>query len=609
MGGGSAPDVLRWGVSTELAPGSVVAGRYRIVARLGEGGMGAVYRATQEPLGREVALKVMSAALAQDKDAIERFHREARASSSLSHPNIVTVYDFGEDRGALYLAMELIPGTPLDALLEQGPLPWPRALTILRGVCAALTEAHTKGIIHRDLKPANVIVSATSTHVDVAKVVDFGIAKLKETGNKSLTMTGAIVGTPGYVAPELFHGLEPSPQADLYALGVMAFDILCGGPPFKGNTAAELLKQHLFDPPPAPSSRAAGLPPALDALVLSLLEKDPSKRPASARDVDAALAALAGVVVVPLAPSQSTEMGMSKAKATAVTPGSSSLLSPPSRAFSPSPVSQSSSSPQLSPLSQLSPPRRWPLVVAGLVVLAASAGGVALLVSTSTPVASPPVVASVPAPAPSAPSAPSAPASPPVSPPVSEPVSPPAPASPRALSVVEDDDNAADQKGRKKKKREREQEQKEQREQREQKTEAVDAAAAPLVATSSAPRRRAFLGTVPDATFTGHGVRIGSVTRRSPAAAALVPGDIMIQLDNDVVDGVAGLAIALSRHAPGDRVRVVFVRDGAEHAVELTLTGPPGTALPDSEPERRRDNSIDGTLRRVGNQIDRQFKN
>jgi serine/threonine-protein kinase len=287
-----------------LAPGTLIAGRDRVVDKLGEGGMGAVYRATQEPLGREVALKVIAAGLAVDKGAVERFQREARASSSLSHPNIVTVYDYGKDDvNGLFIAMELIQGAPGDKLVEKGPLPWRRAVAVLRGVCAALAEAHAKGIVHRDLKPANVLVTSTTTQQDIAKVVDFGIAKMRD-GGATLTMTGAVVGTPGYVAPELFDGHEPSPQTDLYALGVVAFELLCGRAPFPGKTPMELIKAHILTAPASPSLYASELPPALDALVLSLLAKDPATRPQSAADVDLALQSLQLLTPAPASSSE-----------------------------------------------------------------------------------------------------------------------------------------------------------------------------------------------------------------------------------------------------------------------------------------------------------------
>lgn len=177
-------------------------------------------------------------------------------------------------------------------------------------MCAALAEAHTKGIVHRDLKPANILVTSTATQNDIAKVVDFGIAKMKD-GSATLTMTGAVVGTPGYVAPELFDGKEPSPATDLYALGVVAFEFFCGCAPFPGKTPMELIKAHILSQPAAPSLVVSNLPPAVDRLVLSLLAKDPAERPQTAQAVDAMLVeALNNVYDAPapaLAPHARTE--------------------------------------------------------------------------------------------------------------------------------------------------------------------------------------------------------------------------------------------------------------------------------------------------------------
>lgn len=277
-----------------LADGTVVAGRYRVVGKLGEGGMGAVYRAVQEPLGREVALKVIAPALTRDADSVERFRREAKAASSLSHPHIVTVFDFGEDAGLLFLAMELIPGVGLDVALRRGPMPPQRAIPILRGVCAALAEAHAHGIIHRDLKPQNIMLTSTSTQQDVVKVVDFGIARLSDQGNSTLTRTGAVVGTPGYVAPEFFDGASASPTSDLYAVGVVAYELLAGVAPFPSGSPREILKAVLFGELQPLHVVAPHVPAPLEQLVMSLMSKDPTKRPSSARAIEAALAALQG---------------------------------------------------------------------------------------------------------------------------------------------------------------------------------------------------------------------------------------------------------------------------------------------------------------------------
>ncbi len=287
----------------EMERGEVVGGRYRIVGTLGVGGMGAVYRAVQEPLGREVALKVIAPGLASDADAVERFRREAKAASALSHPNIVTVFDFGDDGGTLFIAMELLSGEGLDGVVRRGPTPARRAIPIMRGICAALAEAHAKGIVHRDLKPANVMLTSTSTQHDVVKVVDFGIARIADGGDgRTLTQEGAVVGTPGYVAPELFDGAAPSATTDLYALGVLAYELLCGTTPFPGVTPREVLKAVLFGEPLPLRRFAQDVPSALEGLVLSLLARDPRQRPPNAKAVDDALAGIDPAASLPPLP-------------------------------------------------------------------------------------------------------------------------------------------------------------------------------------------------------------------------------------------------------------------------------------------------------------------
>jgi len=321
-----------------LSAGTVVAGRYRVVEKLGEGGMGAVYRAVQEPLGREVALKVIAPALARDADAVERFRREAKAASSLSHPHIVTVYDFGADGGLLFLAMELIAGVGLDVIVRRGQTPPARAIAILRGVCAALSEAHARGIIHRDLKTQNIMLTSTSTQQDVVKVVDFGIARLADHAGATLTQTGAVVGTPGYVAPELFDGAAPSAASDLYAVGVVAYELLAGVAPFPGGTPREILKAVLFGEPPPLRAFVRDVPAPLEGLVMGLLEKDPAKRPGSARAVEAALSALQGGVTATASPSPPSSTPLSSSpppsSPTPVTSvqvfGTETMLPPPS---------------------------------------------------------------------------------------------------------------------------------------------------------------------------------------------------------------------------------------------------------------------------------------
>lgn len=304
-----------------LVPGSVVAGRDRVLNPVGAGGMGTVYRAVEEPLGREVALKVISPGLARDPDVVERFRREAKAASALAHPHIVTVFDFGQDGETLFIAMELLVGEGLDDVVRRGPMPVARALPILRGISAALAEAHARGIIHRDLKPQNVMLTSTSTQQDVARVVDFGIARMAKGGGRTLTQTGVVVGTPGYVAPETFDGASPSPSSDLYALGVLAYELLCGTPPFPGVTPREILKAVLFGEPLPLRNFARDVPPALEVLVLALLARDPTKRPASAKDVDQALAAIPTTSLSSLPPLPLPSLSPSSSPSTRVMAG------------------------------------------------------------------------------------------------------------------------------------------------------------------------------------------------------------------------------------------------------------------------------------------------
>jgi hypothetical protein len=260
--------------------GRTIAGRYRIEKQLGAGGMGAVYLAVQSPLERRVALKVLHPSLTESADAEARFAREAQSSSHLSHPNIVAVHDFGTDEKMHYLVMELVDGESLlEVLARERVLSLERASKIVAGVCDALTFAHERGVIHRDIKPANVML--LSTPADFVKVLDFGIAKVR--GWETLTADGAVLGTPGYVPPELFEPEgKPSTSSDLYALGVMLFEMLTGRQPFLGDTPMQLIKQAVMNDPPRPSELAE-VPAPVEALILELLAKTPEGRPPSAQ--------------------------------------------------------------------------------------------------------------------------------------------------------------------------------------------------------------------------------------------------------------------------------------------------------------------------------------
>ena len=262
--------------------GKMLPGGYRISEFIAEGSMGRVYRAEQANLGRSVAVKIMNSALLSHPSMVERFRTEARAASMLTHPNCMRVYDFGETPDKRpYLVMELLHGQDLELILRDEPLlPIPRVFDITLQVLRALEEAHSQGIVHRDLKPANVFVMPQRTGGEVVKVVDFGLAKLRSAvSGSNMTMTGTICGTPAYMAPEQATGSETDARADLYAVGIMLYEMIAGRPPFASDEPTVLLRNHVFDDPP-PIAPIAGdrLIPGVEAIVMRALEKKPKDR-------------------------------------------------------------------------------------------------------------------------------------------------------------------------------------------------------------------------------------------------------------------------------------------------------------------------------------------
>jgi eukaryotic-like serine/threonine-protein kinase len=264
--------------------GRVLGRRYRVLSRLGEGGMGAVYLCEHAVLGRRYAVKVLRPALADDPELVERFRNEAIAASRAGGENVVDVLDFGtEDDGAHYYVMEALEGRSLGALIvEDGPLEVPRALALLDQLCRALGAAHARGVVHRDVKPDNVFVERRRDGAERAKVIDFGISQLApEAGKERLTRAGEIIGTPEYMAPEQAAGDPIDHRVDVYALGVLAYEMLTGALPIVAHTPiATLVAQQTRTPEP-PSRRRPELGAALDALVLRALAKRPEDRPAS----------------------------------------------------------------------------------------------------------------------------------------------------------------------------------------------------------------------------------------------------------------------------------------------------------------------------------------
>ena len=284
--------------------GHEVGGRYRILAKLGEGGMGAVYRAEQISLKRVVALKVLKPELSAEPGLVRRFNAEATLAAKLNHPNTVTLFDFGQDDdGSLFIAMEYIEGKSLrQVLVKEGPMAPERLVAITNQICGSLADAHATGIVHRDLKPDNVMLFARGKQTEAVSVLDFGIAKLRdEQGNitqQPMTRAGDILGTPQYMAPEQIRGDRVDPRTDVYALGVMLYEMATARLPFEGATVMALLSKHLTDVPVAPSLRRPELaiPPALSQLIMRCLAKAPDDRPRSMDEVEQALAAMAGPV-------------------------------------------------------------------------------------------------------------------------------------------------------------------------------------------------------------------------------------------------------------------------------------------------------------------------
>ena len=297
--------------------GTLIADRYRVLQKLGEGGMGVVYKAVHEALRKPVALKLLTSGGRLDREAVARFEREAVAAANLRHPNIAEATDFGKTPdGALYLVMEFVEGTTLRHVLhEKGALPPERALAILLQVGSALATAHARDVVHRDLKPENVIVTSAPGGLastapgsfgaaggDFVKVIDFGIAKIRNAtfgigggATAALTRAGMVFGTPEYMAPEQVMGQPVDARADQYALGVLAFELFTGKPPFSADDTGQLMMMHVGAPVPSTRDRTPALPPATDAVVMKMLAKLPDERFASVSEAMAALAASLGV--------------------------------------------------------------------------------------------------------------------------------------------------------------------------------------------------------------------------------------------------------------------------------------------------------------------------
>jgi beta-lactam-binding protein with PASTA domain len=258
-------------------------GRYRIVRKLGSGGMADVYLAEDEELGRRVAIKILNDRHATDESFVERFRREAKNAAGLSHPNIVSIYDRGEAEGTYYIAMEYLDGRSLKELVvARGPLPIGDAIDCTRQVLGALRFAHRKGVVHRDIKPHNVMADADGR----LKVTDFGIARA---GVSQMTEAGSIIGTAQYLSPEQARGAAVDQRSDLYSVGILLYEMLTGTVPFTGDSPVEIAMKHLSDTPRPPSLERPDIPPDLDMIVLRALAKNPDDRFQTAEEMAAEL--------------------------------------------------------------------------------------------------------------------------------------------------------------------------------------------------------------------------------------------------------------------------------------------------------------------------------
>ncbi|MCA9535637.1 MAG: serine/threonine protein kinase [Myxococcales bacterium] len=402
--------------------GRLVDGRYRVRRVLGQGGLGRVYAATDERLGREVAVKVLLAEHAETPSLRARFEREARALSALSHPNIVTITDFGLDGERAFVVMELLPGQDLSVILSQQRLGVGRALHLMRGVLAALSYAHALQIVHRDLKPSNVMVRVLPDGTEHVAVLDFGLAKFLDEDEVSpaITTAGAMMGTPAYMSPEQACGVAADARSDVYSAGLLLYELLAGRPPFTDCTGPELLRKRLVEPPPplAAAAPELGDQPELQAILDRALAAEVKARYVDAGAMLQALDALPAELLrhsgAPLSGSLALP-APSQARALSDTEGWRREPEPGALTAPGTPRGVTSDAAQVAPL-RPSRSRLW-LALAAVLVVGALGVGVVTLVLLRTWLPDTPV-ASAPAPAPAVVPAPPPPV---VAPPVVRP--------------------------------------------------------------------------------------------------------------------------------------------------------------------------------------------
>ena len=323
--------------------------RYRVIEKIGSGGMADVFKAVDDVLGRTVAVKVLHPRYASDPTFVARFRQEAQAAANLSHPNIVNMYDWGRDGETYYIVMEYVKGTDLKSLVaQQGPLDPRKAAEYAAQVCGALAVAHGYDIIHRDIKPHNIVLAPDGT----VKVMDFGIARA---GNTTMTQTGSVLGTAQYISPEQAQGKQLSPASDLYSLGVTLYEMVTGRPPFDADTPVATALQQVNDEPIPPRQVRASIPPALEAVILRAMRKNPAERYASATEMRDDLRR----VVNGDAPAGGVYAG-------AASPDHTSVLPPVERAASARPAG----APRVQPVPERRmSPWAWVAIVAALLVV------------------------------------------------------------------------------------------------------------------------------------------------------------------------------------------------------------------------------------------------
>lgn len=271
-----------WSKSSRFAPGTMIGGRYRVVAKLGRGGMGEVYRAEDLTLDQEVALKFLPVELASDPAALARFHAEVRLARQVSHPNVCRVFDIGMADGAPFITMEYVDGEDLSSLIRRvGRFPQDKGVEIARQICAGLASAHEQGLLHRDLKPANILMDGRGR----IRIADFGLASVAG----EVQGSDARSGTPAYMAPEQLAGGEPTVKSDIYSMGLVLYEVFTGKRAYDATTVAELQRQRSAGPPTIPTALVKELDPAVERVILRCIDKDPAKRPGSALQISAAL--------------------------------------------------------------------------------------------------------------------------------------------------------------------------------------------------------------------------------------------------------------------------------------------------------------------------------